>query len=123
MVVPCGEREDSRMTNSSDVKWSFPSSTSERRRSRKLWYQLADDHRGRPESVHPTRHVTLFISATRVPRRLLDEGAEMEAYSEQSDVPVLALPTANDEGNAARLACAVDGGSDRLAMACRVWTR
>jgi hypothetical protein len=75
--------------------------------------------------VYPTRHVTLFISATRVPGRLLDKGAEMEAYSEQSDVPVLALalPTANDEGNAARLACAVDGGSDRLAMACRVWTR
>jgi hypothetical protein len=102
---------------------SFPSSTSERHRSRKLWYQLADDHRGRPEGVHPARHVTSYISTTRGSRRLLDEGTEMEAYSEQSDVPVFALPTANDEGNAARLACAVDGRSDRLAMACRVWTR
>ena len=66
MVVPCGEREDSTMTNSADVNWIFPSSTSERRRSRKLWYQLADYRLGRPEGVHPARHVTHFISATRV---------------------------------------------------------
>ena len=41
-------------------------------------------------------------------------GTEMDAHAEQSDVPVFALPPADDHRSAARLACAFDGGGDHV---------